>query len=405
MIESRTIDDIGALAALAPAWRALLERAEGAEPVLTPTWTLAWWRAFGAGRHLRALTLWDGTELVGLAPLSLRRVMSKHAVPTRKIELLMTGESHESEICSDYVGLLAAPGFASTLAHRLARALVGGELGGWDRLELSALNGELPIVEGLAGALRASGVRCTVEPDGTCPYVSLPATWDAYLKALPSSARYTVTRALRDLEAYATNGGYSLETATDEASLREGRAILHALHGERWSEADASGVFADPTFSAFHDEVMPKLLAGTDGALELHWLVAQGEPIAAIYNIVYRGKVYFYQSGRKLDLPKGLRPGIAIHALAIKRAIEARRTEYDFLSGDSQYKHKLCLATRPLARLTAVSPAFRAQAVDAATHLLERAAVHVRAHAPAAVMKVVASAPDRPSRRARSSET
>ena len=73
MIESRTIDDIGALAALAPAWRALLERAEGAEPVLTPTWTLAWWRAFGAGRHLRALTLWDGTELVGLAPLSLRR--------------------------------------------------------------------------------------------------------------------------------------------------------------------------------------------------------------------------------------------------------------------------------------------------------------------------------------------
>ena len=44
---------------------------------------------------------------------------------------------------------------------------------------------------------------------------------------------------------------------------------------------------------------MPRLLEETDGRLDLWRLVARGEPIAALYNIVYRNKVYFYQSGRK----------------------------------------------------------------------------------------------------------
>jgi CelD/BcsL family acetyltransferase involved in cellulose biosynthesis len=405
MIESRVIQSIDELAGITPAWRALLDRASGAEPVLTPTWTLAWWRAFGAGRHLRALTLWDGPELVGLAPLSLRQVLTKHAIPTRKVELLMTGEDHASEICSDYVGVLAAPGFELTLAHRLAGALASGELGSWDQLVLSALNGELPVVELLGDALQRAGVRCTIEPEGACPYIPLPTTWEAYLKALPSSGRYTVTRALRDLESWAEHDGFRLRTATDDASLREGRAVLHALHGERWNDEASPGVFADPTFAAFHDEVMPTLLGGTDGQLELHWLEVRGQPIAAIYNIVYRGKVYFYQSGRKVDVPKGIKPGIAIHALAIRRAIEAGRTEYDFLSGESQYKHKLCLASRPLARLSAISPTLRGRAVDAATHLLARAAARVRPHLPQAIMQAAAFAPDRSSRRARSSGT
>ena len=111
---------------------------------------------------------------------------------------------------------------------------------------------------------------------------------------------------------------------------------------------------------------MPQLLDGVDGQLDLLWLTVKGEPIAAAYNIVFRGKVYFYQSGRKLDLPKQVKPGISIHAFAIERSITLGHREYDFLNGASQYKLKLATATRPLVTLRAIAPSLRARAVEGA---------------------------------------
>jgi CelD/BcsL family acetyltransferase involved in cellulose biosynthesis len=63
--------------------------------------------------------------------------------------------------------------------------------------------------------------------------------------------------------------------------------------------------------------------------------------------------VLFYQSGRSLDVPKGIRPGIVLHARMIKAAIAAGRSEYDFLPGTSQYKLQLATASRPTMALRA----------------------------------------------------
>src|SRR5262249_47539321 len=96
-----------------------------------------------------------------------------------------------------------------------------------------------------------------------------------------------------------------------------------------------------------------------ENALELSWLVARGKPVAAAYNIVWNGKEHFYQSGRALDLPKEIRPGIVLHALAIRRAIDAGRREYDFLGGRSQYKRQPAPARRPAVRVRAVRARIR----------------------------------------------
>jgi CelD/BcsL family acetyltransferase involved in cellulose biosynthesis len=125
---------------------------------------------------------------------------------------------------------------------------------------------------------------------------------------------------------------------------------------------------------------MPRLWAGEDGAsLDLLWLVVRGEPIAASYNIVFGNKVYFYQSGRRMDVPKTVRPGIAMHALAIQRSIEHGRREYDFLQGASRYKRDLAHASRALVTLRAVAPHLRARAVETARMMAERAIARVRA--------------------------
>ena len=89
---------------------------------------------------------------------------------------------------------------------------------------------------------------------------------------------------------------------------------------------------------------------------------------------------YFYQSGRRVDVPKAVRPGIALHALAIRASIESGLREYDFLAGASRYKRELALATRPLVTLRAVGTGRCARGRwRRCASLAERAIARVRA--------------------------
>jgi CelD/BcsL family acetyltransferase involved in cellulose biosynthesis len=364
-VEVRVVTDVAELEAIRPAWEELLARSASSDPTLTPIWLLAWWRVFGpeGGRALRAALFHDGARLAGLAPLLARPHRHRSGIPCRRLELLATGEAEADEIGSDYVGVIAERGAEGDVAAALAGALAGGALGPWDELAMPAMRGDAALPVLLAEALRGRGLDATVEVTSVSPHIPLPATWDGYLAALPSSRRYLVRRSIRDLEAWA-GGALRLERATTRDELARGLAILTRLHAERWSAEDQAGVFASPRFRAFHEEVMPALL--DRGALDLRWIEARGEPIAAIYNVVWQGKVQFYQGGRRMDLPKGLRPGTVIQALAIRAAIEEGRREYDFLAGTSRYKMELALAARPLVELRATRPSLGAAARRAA---------------------------------------
>ncbi len=378
---TRIIDDMSGLERLAPEWRRLMQRAAHAQPVLTPVWLLAWWREFGTsdGRAMRVVTVEEDGELVGLVPLAWRRTKHRAAIPVRRLELLATGEEEADEICSEYVGALVARGQEDNVARALSRALLDGALGDWDELRMTSMSGEDTLVPRLVAALRSDGVAALSHPSGECPYVPLPRNWDQYLSALGSARRYVVTRSLRELDKWAGAQKWELRQARTPAELVEGKRVLWALHAQRWKSSGRSGVFASERFARFHDEVMPRLLAGQDGvSLELQWLLVRGEPVAAIYNFAYAGKVHFYQSGRRVDVPKAVRPGIAMHALAIRASIEAGRREYDFLGGASRYKCDLALALRPLVTLRAVAPGLRARAVEAARMLADRAIARVR---------------------------
>jgi CelD/BcsL family acetyltransferase involved in cellulose biosynthesis len=369
------------LEGLVPAWRRLLGRASHAQAVSTPVWLLGWWRQFGdeGGRALRVVAIEDGGELVGLLPLCWRRAAHRSAIPVRRLELLATGEREQDEIGSDYVGGLVAQGHEARAADAAAHAIRDGELGEWDELRMPSMNGEDPWVEPLADALEAAGVSASLVPGPDCPYVPLPGAWETYLEALDSKHRYLVTRSLRELDTWAGPRGYQIRSARNDQELAEGKEALKRLHAERWSARGRSGVFASERFERFHDDVMARLLGGEDGAsIELLWLVARGEPVAAAYYLLYGGRVQFYQSGRRLDVPKSLRLGIALHALAIQRSILARRREYDFLAGASRYKRHLALATRRLVALRAVAPGLRSRAIEATRLLAERAIERVR---------------------------
>lgn len=372
MLRFRLVTDIGELAAMSGAWEALMARSGSNEPMLAPHWMLTWWKVFGSGgRSLRAALFLDGTRLVGLAPLLGRPFRHRTGIPFRRLELLASGEEQADEICSTHLGVIAEQGAEADVAHALAGALTGEQLGAWDELVMPGMRAENALTVVLARELRRHGIDARIEVTDASPYIALPSRWEDYLAALPASRRYLVRRSMRDLEAWA-GGALRFERARTRAELERGRDILIRLHAERWASEGREGVFSSPRFRMFHDEVMPALL--DRGALDLSWIEARGEPIAALYNLVWQNKLYFYQSGRKVDLPKGLRPGIAIHAYAIRAAIQEGRREYDFLDSPSRYKLDLALGARPIVELRAARPSVG----DSARRAAEHAAQHLR---------------------------
>lgn len=346
------LSELGALERLRPAWVELLERSESNETTLTPAWLLGWWRVFGSlgSRRLGVVAIFDGGRLIGLAPLLLRWHWYRPGIPFRRIEALGSGEDEQDEICSEYLTVIAERGAEEPVARALAKALAASALGAWDELLIPWMDGSKPAAELLAEALGREGSRTELRVTSHAPFIPLPATWDAYLRALPSPHRYFVTRSLRDFEGWAA-GTARLDRVERVDELPQALSLLGSLHGERWTSAGREGAFASVRFRAFHEAVAPELLRA--GELELLSLSAHGAPVAAAYNLVRGGKLRFYQSGRALGLPPKIRPGVVLHAYAIQRAIERGLIEYDFLGGARRYKTQLALASRPLVRLRA----------------------------------------------------
>ena len=225
-----------------------------------------------------------------------------------------------------------------------------------DQVALSALDGDLPMNAALSRAFEARGMSVAREALSAAPYVRLPATWEAYL-GVPVALRSLHDR--RSLRAFEKWAGADTEfvRVSSASDLEEGKRILIRLHEQRWRAAGKSGVFSSRLFRSFHDAVLPHLIA--KNALELVWLTARGAPVAVAYNFVWDNRVLFYQGGRAMDLPKKVRPGIVLHAHGIRKAIEAGRSEYDFMSGARPYKVQMSTDSRPVTRLVATKAPMR----------------------------------------------
>ncbi len=361
------------LAALAPEWEALALRSETDEPMASPTWVRAWWSVFGGWRRgLRVVLVRDARRVVAIAPFLVRWTAHRGVLPFRRLELLCSGEDEADEIVSEYLGVIVERGAEEAAAQAIA-AWIPRPI---DEIVLPLMDGERTMPGAIALALRARGFRVDLAEVSRAPFIRLPQTFDAYLAALSSSHRYTIRRSLRDFDAW-SDGSSELTVARDRQAVEASLATLERLHGERWASRGgerAGGAFTSEKFRRFHHVVIPELMA--KNALELACLTVRGEPVAAAYNLVWKGKVYFYQGGRSLDVPEKLRLGLVLHARTIAHAIAEGRREYDFLGGASRYKMDLATETRPLVTLRAVRPSAR----DLVRRLAEHTVEAVRAH-------------------------
>jgi CelD/BcsL family acetyltransferase involved in cellulose biosynthesis len=373
----KIVSDAAEAESLRPAWSDLLQRCERNELTQTPDWLLTWWRVFGTsqGRELKLALLHDGDRLVGLAPMLRRRHWYRNWLPFQRLELLASGELAEHGIYSNHIGILAERGLEAKVANRLVEAIASGAFGRWDEVVLPMMSADTALPDLLVDAFRAAGYSAEATVPAGAPYIPLPASWKDYLRGLSAHARRNIERSMKAFDKW-SDGTTALECIATPADLERVKAILMSLHHERWSSADQAGVFRSPLFLDFHERMMQTL--AERGALELLILRARGEPMAALYSMVWAGKVICYQTGRRIDVPATIRPGSVLFALAIRRAIEQGRREFDLQADEAFYKSQLTPHVRKLVQVRAA----RRCVVEMVRKIGVRVRERVRARAP-----------------------
>jgi CelD/BcsL family acetyltransferase involved in cellulose biosynthesis len=227
----------------------------------------------------------------------------------------------------------------------------------WLVMILSNLAPGAPHAARLCDALVERGYTARRRPLWSCPELTLPASWDAYLATLSANRRQLLRRkerALRRQHAIAV-------TDYAEDRLDEGWRYLLALHERRWNGAGGG---------AFHDARAARVqrrFAGEMARQQRLWLTTldvDGAPAAAWYGFESASTVYFYQGGRD---PRWAQEsvGLVLMSLMIQRAIQRGFRAFNFLRGDDPYKQQWTTASRMTEELVVFRPGWRGRCLRA----------------------------------------
>ena len=322
------IQDVGRLHELRPQWAALAAASHGCSIFQRPEWLLPFVQHLGQFRPwgpavLRALAVWRGPQLCGLAVLELGPADG----PQGHVLRFVGGP------VSDRHGLLVARD-ADREGQPVSRMLVGGMLGepAWDRCELSELADDDPLPQHLQAWL-FPGCRLEVGEGEVCPFVALQPPDSGRSPPRSDSFEGRLGRALRAL---ASQGPVSMERARPH-EVGPFMDALFRLHATRWSTRGEAGVLALPAVERFHRDVAQQM--AEVGRLRL-WGLRVGVALRAIF--------YGFSDGRTLSAYLGgFHPALARYSPGLLTIWQAMRagaaeglSELDFLRGGEAYKFR-----------------------------------------------------------------
>ncbi len=316
-----------AFSALAGEWNALLQRSAADTPFLTLEWQRIWWQHFGNGNPLLVYAFRDEAgKLCGIAPLFC-------GVESGQRQLNTVGCAD----LSDYLDMIVAPGCEQSVFAALVEAMSAlateGRLA-WDALDLCNIPEASSTPEILGALARARGWHVEKSVQSVCPLIHLPASWDEYLARLDRKERHELRRKMRRAEQGSEPIRWRI-TSGEETLDADLDAFIALLIQSRPDKA----AFMTDTMRCFFHTVGHA--AQRAGWLQLAFLEVNGVKAAANMDFDYNNRIMVYNSGLDPRDFQWLSPGIVLMGNLIQYAIEHKRTMFDFLRGDEDYKYRL----------------------------------------------------------------
>ncbi len=291
-----------------------LNRRSGGGVFTTPAWLGAWWSSCASGEDLHLLSVRDGGDLIGVAPL----MSSAGAIA------FIGG----SDLC-DHHEVTMAPGFEQAVLKAVVQHLDTLE---WSSLRLEGIPEGSATLEGLPAVASERGWTVQQSFDEESPSRSLDGDWDTYLGGLPKKDRHEVRRKLRRLM---SAGEVRVYDAAAESGLGDAMPIFLDL--ARKSNEDKAEFLTEDRERFFLE--LAAALHG-QGWLKLFFLEIDGATAAASLCFDYGNAYYLYNSGYEPRFAS-LSAGLMLKVLALKDAIDEGREVFHFLRGAEPYKFDL----------------------------------------------------------------
>ncbi len=321
---------------LSAAWNDLLDRSISNAPFLRYEYLSTWWSTLGGGEwetaRLAVVSAHEDGQLIGVAPLFL--TANRDGQPA----LMLLGSIE----ISDVLDLIVRPQQVVPFLAGLLDTLESNAPEAWLLLDWYNLPETSPTLSALKAEATQRGWTYTQEIYQPSPYIPLPGDFEQYLAGIDKKQRHEIRRKMRRFEESGRNGRWYI---VDEESALD-------------SEMDSllTMMARDPEKEAFLTEVMRSQMkaavhaAFRAGWLQLAFLEVDGEKAAGYLNFDYANRIWVYNSG--LD-PRFMEfsPGWVLTSYLMRWANEHKRSEFDFLRGDEEYKYKFGGVNRHVLRV------------------------------------------------------
>ena len=313
----------------APTWERIHNMCPAASFFISREWVTCWLETFGEELNPDLLAFAAEGEVIGCC-LLVWRTQWVRGIPLRRVYLNCAGEDEAESTCLEFNSLLSLPEYEGHVAEALVTFLRGRK---WDELLLAGAV-EQGAIQILAGSLGANEVA--EAPSYYIEFGGLPNPPADFLGSVSSKTRYHIRRTQRAYEEIGGACTVRVAQSPEEAlgMLRQ----LAELHQARWEGRGQPGAFHSPRFTEFHEAVIRQAFDRT-----LMFRVQAGAVVVGLlYCFLFRGWVYFYQSGFSYALDSRRNPGLLTLSLTISHCLAQPELKgFDFMAGDREYKRSL----------------------------------------------------------------
>lgn len=320
MVTAQLIEDIGAAEAIREAWDGLAQVSR--RPYCSPAWMLAWWRHARPERAgLRIVVVWDGGEVIGVAPFFSRRAL---------------GGIDELRLLASRTSVRAEPLAKHGREEEVAAAAV-------DLLRSVKPSPDVVLFEGVPTTSRWPLLLYNTWHSGAAPfrhrgYPTLAPTLDLgdrdyeqWFSSRPSHFRREALRRRRHLE----QRGAVFRLVEDPSEVSGALDAFFRLHHSRWQQRGGSRVLTEGVQAMLLDAA---LVLVQEGRFRIWTITVAGEVISAHVFIVAGGEVAYWLGGFDQEWAK-YGPAIQSVLNALEHAWEQGDVRMDFGAGAQEYKY------------------------------------------------------------------
>lgn len=322
----------------------------------SPDWTQAWLNAYGdlvPHQFLLARDV-ETSALQGICLITEGVAQKDGPFTIRTLHVGPAGEPEADSVCVEYNRLLVAPDFEVDFVRQIV-----------DHLE-SRTGFDQWNIDGIATSKLAafhqheSELRLRVEPAYGFDFAKVRAGKVSILSQYKSSTRRKVKRSLKAWDDLSVEWVDSLNDAVD--AFNE----MVELHQNRWNSNGKPGCYSSRRFTAFHEELLSKLVP--QGRMAFVRVRSGKGTIGIVQLFIEHRRALLYQCGWSLaDSTRS--PGVVVDYLAMEECLIQGLDAYDFLAFATQHKRHLANMSTDIVWATKRHPRLKFVVLDHARKL------------------------------------